>query len=167
MSRTNDLRQGGGRERGGSGGGSPFVKWGENYAWLEGRVTGAFETQYGLAVVLKITDVGGDMLRAEGKDEDGEDISTTVTPGKEVAIGTQSATLREKIVAEDVGKSFHVAFEGWEQGKQNKYRIFTVIELTEPGERSTGRDEPVSAPASGPGSPDSNMFEGGPDEPPF
>jgi len=171
MSRTEQLRHGGGRERGGSGGGAPFVKWGDDYAWFEGRVVSTFETKYGLAAVMEISDVGGGTLRAEGKDEDGEDTSTTVTPGTEVAIGTQSATLQGKIEQGDVGKHFHVAFEGWEQGKQNKYRVFTVIELTEPGERSTPRDEPQEvgsrAGGAGPGAPGSNMFEGGPDEPLF
>lgn len=168
MSRTEDLRQGGGRERGGSGGGAPFVKWGDEYAWFEGRVVSTFETKYGLAAVMEISDIGGGMLRAEGKDEDGEDVSTTVTPGKEVAVGTQAATLQGKIEKDDIGKSFHVAFEGWEQGKQNKYRVFTVIELTEPGERSTPKPdapEPDREPeevgsttgSAGPGHPDADI----------
>ena len=55
VSRTDDLRQSGGSERGGSaGGGAPFIKWGDDYTWLEGEVTGTFTTQYGLAVTLKV-----------------------------------------------------------------------------------------------------------------
>lgn len=130
-SRTDEVR-GKGRERGGaSGGGAPFVRWGDKYAWLEGEMVGSFDTKYGLAVTLKVTNMGGAKLEYQGKDEEGTEYSGAVEVGQEVNVGTQPATLREKIVADDKGKSFHIAMEGWEQGKANKYRVFTVVELTE------------------------------------
>jgi len=129
-SRTDDLRHSGASERGGgAGGGAPFVKWGDDYTWLEGEVTGSFTTKYGLAVTLKVVAVSENGVDTQGMDEDGNRYEGVVTVGQSVNIGTQSATLKDKIVAEDVGKTFHVAFEGWDEGKQNRYRCFTVIDL--------------------------------------
>lgn len=134
MSRTDEIRKGGGgRERGGSGGGGvPFVKWGDTYTWLEGLVTGSFETKYGLAVTLRVDAIHADGLKAQGRDDEGNEYVTSVALGTEVNIGTQSATLEGKITDADKGKCFHVAFEGWEESKaHNRYRVFAVIELTE------------------------------------
>lgn len=139
MSRTDDLRKSGGRERGGSSGGASFIKWGESYTWVEGTVVGSFDTKYGLAVTLKVSALHENGIEAQGKDDDGKEYSQPVAVGEEVNLGTQSATLRDKITADDKGRSFHVAFEGWAQGKQNKYRVFTVVELTE---RAPGGDDP-------------------------
>ena len=131
MSRTDEIR-GKGKERAGSGGsgGAPFVRWGDSYAWIEGQVTGSFETKYGLAATLKVSATGGATLEVQGQDEDGNKYDGQLKVGQEVNVGTQSATLAGKITKDDVGKSFHVAFEGWEQGKQNKYRVFVVVEIT-------------------------------------
>ena len=143
MSRTGDLRQGGGRERGGSGGG-PFVRWGDSYAWFEGLVSGTFKTKYGLAASMKVTAVSDHGLIAQGKNEDGAIYTDTVDAGDEVSLGLNSATLDGKITENDVGKTFHVAFEGWEEPKGgNRYRAFTVIELTERG--SEPEPEPAAA----------------------
>ncbi len=133
MSRTDDLRIGGGNERAGSGaGGSPFVKWGDDYSWLEGEVTGTFTTKYGLAVTLKVQNVSENGLDTQGRDEDGNNYQGHVTVGSEVNIGMGSAMLQGKIKAEDMDKVFHVAFEGWERPKSgNDYRLFAVVELTE------------------------------------
>lgn len=132
MSRTDEVR-GRGRERGGSGaGGAPFVRWGDSYAWVEGRVAGSFSTKYGLAVTIDLSNVGGAPLEAQGRDEEGADFTVGIKSGMRVNVGTQSTTLTGKITAEDEGKNFHVAFEGWEEPKGgNRYRVFSVIELTE------------------------------------
>ena len=130
MSRTDEAR-GRGKERGGSGGGAPFIKWPETYTWVEGKVVGSFETKYGLAVTLKVSAIHDSGLEAHGKDDDGKEYTQPVSVGEQVNLGTQAATLRDKITKEDEGKSFHVAFEGWAQGMENKYRAFTVVELTE------------------------------------
>lgn len=159
MSRTDELRRGGGTERGGSGGGAPFVKWGDDYCWLEGQMTGSFSTKYGLAVTLKVTGVSDGGLTAQGKDEDGNQFTENVQAGGEVNIGTQSAALAGKITADDVGKNFHVAFEGWEQGKQNKYRVFTVIHMVERDDNHGPVTQEVGSTTgeAGPGHPDSDL----------
>ncbi len=132
--RTDELRHSGGTERGGSsGGGAPFVKWNDKYAWLEGEITGTFTTKYGLAVTMKVQALHENGLATQGRDEDGNNYQSTAKVGEEVNIGMGSATLDGKITAEDMGKVFHVAFEGWEdpKGGGNRYRLFAVIELEE------------------------------------
>ena len=132
-SRTAEV-QGRGRERGGSGGGAPFVRWGDSYAWIEGRMTGSFDTKYGLAVTIAVARAGGAPLEVQGKDEEGAEYSHGLEIGSEANVGTQSATLAGKILAEDKGKVFHIAFEGWQSPKgKNRYRVFRVIEM--PDER--------------------------------
>ena len=144
MSRTDDIRQQGGKERGGMAGGSPFVKWGDDYVWLEGRIDGTFNTKYGLAATMMISAVHDGGLIAAGKNEEGEDYTATVNPGELVNVGLASAALQGKIEEGDVGKSFHIAFEGWEHPKGgNRYRVFAVIELTE---RAPGRDDEAERP---------------------
>jgi hypothetical protein len=146
MSRTDEIR-GKGRERQGTGGGggAPFVKWGDSYTWLEGKVVGTWEGKYGLSATIDVTNVSEHGLIATGKTEDGQPYTENVRAGAEVNIGLNSATLDGKIEKGDEGKAFHIAFEGWEQpkGGGNRYRIFAVIELTEredaPGE---GMDNP-------------------------
>lgn len=139
MSRTNQLREQGARERGGAGGGAPFVKWGDAYTWVEGEIIGSFQTKYGLAVTMMVTATHDAGLQAQGRDEDGNNFTTDVRVGEEVNIGTQSAALQGKITEDDHGKFFHVAFEGWEHPTGgNRYRVFTVIEITP-------EDEPVTS----------------------
>ena len=144
VSRTDDLRAGGASVRGGSVSGAPFVKWSDDYSWLEGEVTGTFKTKYGLAVTFSVHRVSDNGLSTQGRDEDGNNFQGTVRSGEEVNIGMGSATLEGKITEEDVGKIFHVAFEGWEAPKSgNRYRLFAVVELAE---RSVAATAPSDAP---------------------
>lgn len=138
VSRTDDLRASGASERGGSVSGAPFVKWGDDYSWLEGEVIGTFKTKYGLAATFRVTSVSDYGLNTQGRDEEGNNFQDSVRSGEEVNVGMGSATLQDKITEEDVGKSFHIAFEGWEAPKGgNRYRCFAVVELTERPQRST------------------------------
>lgn len=138
VSRTDDLRAGGSSERGGSVSGAPFVKWSDDYSWLEGEVMGTFKTKYGLAATFSVQRVSDNGLNTQGRDEDGNNLSGSVRSGEEVNVGMGSATLEGKITEVDVGKSFHVAFEGWEAPKGgNRYRCFAVVELTERPQRSS------------------------------
>lgn len=164
-SRTEEARKGGQERGGSSGGGAPFVRWGEKYAWLEGKMTGSFETKYGLAATLEVTALGGAPLEFQGKDEEGTEYSGRLEVGKEVNVGTQAATLKDKITKDDVGKSFHVAFEGWEQGKQNKYRVFVVVEITERAPAGAAKSSGAPNPWEGPEPQDTHDYSG--DEPPF
>lgn len=141
MTRTSDIR-GRGRERQGSGGGSgtPFVKWGDDYAWLEGKVTNTWEGRYGLSATIEVTKVGGAEIRAKGRTEDGELIDERVGARSEVNVGLNFATLKDKITEDDEGAEFHIAFESWEEpkGGGDRYRIFAVVEL-ESREETDGR----------------------------
>ncbi len=143
MSRTDELRKDG-NERAGSGGpgGAPFVRWSDDYSWLEGEVTGSFNTKYGLAVTMMVQNVH-DGLGTQGLDEEGNRYEGSVRAGDEVNVGMGSATLKDKITAEDVGEVFHIAFEGWEdpKGGSNRYRQFVVVEL---GEHAPTNEAPGS-----------------------
>ena len=139
VSRTDDLRAGGASERAGSGGsgGAPFVKWGDDYGWVEGKITGTFKTKYGLAGTMMVGSVCDGGLETQGVDDEGNRFQGTVRVGANVNIGLGMATLEDKITQEDKGKSFHVAFEGWEHPQGgSRYRIFTVVELEERPQRS-------------------------------
>lgn len=135
MSRTNELRRGGAQERGGGGGGgAPFVAWHDCYAWVEGEVVNVWSGKYGDTATMAVTAVS-DGLEAKGKTEDGQPLQRPVTAGTEVNVGLNYATLKETIRAEDKGRRFHVAFEGWGESKNgDRYRIFAVLELSGNGE---------------------------------
>lgn len=157
MSRTDDLRKGGARERGGSGG-AGFVKWGDDYTWLEGQVVGSFKTEYGLAVTVRVTKLHERGVHVKGKDEDGREFEDRANVGDEVNIGTQSASLNGKITADDVGKHIHVAFEGWGESKGGrKFRAFTVIEMPERGEPADRETVGQTTGHAGPGHPDADI----------
>lgn len=140
VSRTDDLRSGGAIERPGSGGsgGAPFVKWSDGYSWLEGEIIGTFKTKYGLAATMKVSAVSVNGLDTQGLDEEGNRFQGNVVVGEEVNVGMGSATLDGKITEDDKDKSFHIAFEGWEEpkGGGNRYRLFTVVDLAGVSPRS-------------------------------
>lgn len=128
MSRTDDLRRGGARERGG-GGGAPFVKFGDSYAWVEGHVTGFWTGKYGEVATLTVTNASAG-LEAVGKDEDGEKYRVAVETGMEANVGLNNAALEGRILESDRGKHFHVAFEGWGETKDGQnFRQFAVLEI--------------------------------------
>lgn len=146
MSRTDQLRRGGARERGGGGGGAPFVKWPDRYSWVEGRVVTTWEGKYGLSATVEVT-VVSDGLQAKGKTEDGEPFIRPITPGVEVNVGLNYATLEGTIKPDDEGKYFHVAFEGWGETKNgDRYRVFAVLEVDAPdAERAEpGKNAPTT-----------------------
>lgn len=163
VSRTDDLRAGGASERGSGVSGAPFVKWSDDYTWLEGEVTGTFKTKYGLAATFNVHRVSDNGLTTQGRDEDGNNFQGSVRAGEDVNIGMGSATLEGKITEEDVGKVFHVAMEGWEAPKGgNRYRIFAVVELaprSAEGLEQNQSHEEVGATTgdAGPGHPDSKI----------
>lgn len=142
MSRTDDLRGKGARDRtGGGGGGAPFVRWGDEYEWIEGTVESVWQTQYGAAIELKITATSTG-VQTEGKDEDGRKVQGRVRVGEEVNIGLNNKMLEGAITQEDLGGQFHVAFEGWQEPKKagaNRYRVFTVLDITRKHEQPAAR----------------------------
>jgi hypothetical protein len=141
MSRTEELRRGGATERGGGGGGAPFVRWPDSYAFIEGRVINVWTGKYGDTATLHVTGASPG-LQAGGKTEDGEKYARKVTPGTEVNVGLNYASLQGTISAADQGAHFHIAFEGWgETKKGDRFRMFAVLET--PGDKAAvGADPP-------------------------
>ena len=132
MSRTDELRGKGARDRTGSGGGSPFVRWAEDYAWVEGTVKSIWQTQFGPAVEMEVTNCSPNVETA-GKDEDGASFQGKVKVGETVNVGLNNKMLEGSITTDDVGRDFHVAFEGWQNPQKhgaNRYRVFTVLDIT-------------------------------------
>ena len=130
MSRTDELREAGASDRtGGGGGGHPFVKWPKDkeYAFVEGRLTKIWTGKYGDTAVIDIAQ-HSDGLAVKGRDEEGNEITTSPTAGDTVNVGLNSASLKDTLSQDDVGSDVHIAFEGWEESKGgNTYRLFTVL----------------------------------------
>lgn len=128
MSRTDELMQGGARSRTGRGGGAPFVKWGDDPAWVEGKVLDIWEGKYGMAARVYVADCS-DNLEAGGKDEMGP-----VEKETEVNIGLNYAALEDSVTEEDRGAGLHFAFTGWGKTKDGtRFREFAVLEVPELG----------------------------------
>jgi hypothetical protein len=130
VNRTEELRLKGHNEIGGGGGDRPpFVLWGETYAYVEGRVSGTFETKYGLAATLEV-EAHYPGMRASTKNAEGVSEIVDIAVGEQVNVGTGSAALRGRVTEHDVNERFHIAFEGWEENSVGRaYRKFTVIRL--------------------------------------
>jgi hypothetical protein len=134
--RTDELRDGGARDRTASGTGTPFVKWGEHYSWVEGQITKIWEGKFGLSATTRVTAVSNELFTV-GKGENGEKVTCLVTPDTEVNIGLNYAALDGAIVPGDEGKHVHVAFEGWQESKTgDRYRLFAVLEMPDAGDRN-------------------------------
>lgn len=147
MSRTDDLRGRGARDRTSGGGGAPFIKWGDNYEWVEGTVESVWQTQYGPAVTLMVTNATPG-VQVQGKDEDGDSYGGVVKQSEEVNVGLNNKMLEDSITQQDVGGHFHIAFEGWQEPKKagaNRYRVFTVLEIEPPENRAVpGENVPTT-----------------------
>ena len=163
MSRTDDLRQDGASDRtGGSGGGAPFIKWPKdsNYAWVEGRLSKIWAGHYGDSATIEVTATSKG-LAAKGRDEAGEEITSTPNPGDVVNVGLNSSALQDTLSQDDVGENVHIAFEGWEESKGgNNYRVFTVLVMAEhKAAPVTGETVGATTGAAGPGNPDNDDLE--------
>ena len=140
MSRTDELRIAGATERGGStngtssGGFTPFVRWpSEEYAWVEGVVVELWEGKYGDNVKLKVTEAEPE-LTAKGEDGD-----IPILPDQELNVGLSSASLKDTVTEDDIGKRIHIAFQGWKESPTSghRYRVFTVLPIPEPEDYGT------------------------------
>lgn len=132
MSRTDELRNRGARERGG-GGGAPFVDWpDEPPAWVEGRVIGLWESQYGHNATIKVADHSTG-LQVKGKDEEGKKYTESAKAGMEINVGLNYKALEDSVTDDDVDRLLHFAFEHWGKSAStgNHYRDFTVLEVPE------------------------------------
>ncbi len=112
---------------------SPFVKWSDEPAFIEGTVIGTWSGEYGLNVKFNLSQSSPSL----GLDD-------------RATLCLSHVSLRDTITPEDVGKEFHVAFEGWIQGKKNRFRDFVVLAAPEQ-EQEKGpqpEPEPEKAPAT-------------------
>jgi len=158
VNRTDELAGAGAKPLGGSGDGAPFVKWGDDYAWVEGKVLNLWTGQYGENARVSVTDYS-EQLRAK---HDKDTPAVNVTQGMEVNVGLNYAAL-EGIGPEQVGAVVHVAFEGWGETRAgNNFRMFKVYEITpselkpEPEQQEPKPDYPEPV-AVGPGAPGSEQ----------
>lgn len=163
MSRTDDLRDKGARSVTGGGADSPFVRWPDSYAWVEGRVLSFWSGKYGKVMTLRLTSASKN-LRA-GDADDPEPVSSDQV----INVGLSSTALQDVPEEVSTGAVVHVAFEGWETSEKsgNDYRVFEVLELEPAGDDGdqaglTREDKQVegrggsasAAPGVGPGAPD-------------
>jgi hypothetical protein len=129
MTRTDELGQGGARRVGG-GGGSGFVKWTDSYGWLEGRVTEFWEGRYGRVASIELAALGGALTLQTGAGD--EKVESVPSVGDTVNVGLNYSALEPLDNDSFKGKLIHVAFEGWQEGKDggNRYRVFKVYDLS-------------------------------------
>ncbi len=153
MSRTEDLKGGGARQVGGVGGSAPFVKWTDDYAWLEGKITGFWEGEYGRVARVVVSNTSGNL---EGQMGAGE-ARQTINAGDEVNLGLGSAAL-DCITDDFHGSTVHVAFIEWGTTKAGQqFRSFDVLEIeagaqhAPPSERDDSRPpDPAPSDSAGP-----------------
>ena len=143
MSRTDELRASGAvaRTRDVSEGGStepaPYIRWADDYAWVEGQVKELWDSPkgYGESVSMALTTCSDNLVGKLGTE------IVAISAGQRANVGLGSATLQGTITAADVqqGKHFHVAFMRWQEpANGNRYRVFTVLEVAPPEAEEQG-----------------------------
>ena len=143
MSRTDELKASGAvartKEVSGDASMEPaaYVKWGDEYAYVEGQVKELWDSPkgYGESVSLILTSCSNNLVGKLGTD------IVTIEAGERVNVGLGSATLQGTITEADVqqGKYFHVAFMRWQEpANGNRYRVFTVLEVAPPEAEEQG-----------------------------
>ena len=114
-----------------------YVKWGDEYAYVEGQVKELWDSPkgYGESVSMALTSCSDGLMGKLGTEIVG------ISAGERANVGLGSATLQGTITAADVeqGKHFHVAFMRWQEPVNgNRYRVFTVLEVAAPGADEQG-----------------------------
>ena len=109
---------------------APYVKWGDDYAYVEGQVMELWDSPkgYGESVSIALTSCSDNLMGKLGTE------IVAISAGERANVGLGSATLKGTITAADVeqGKHFHVAFMRWQEptnASGNRYRVFTVLEV--------------------------------------
>ena len=139
MSRTEDLARSGATSIGGGGGGASFVKWDDEYAWVEGRVREIWESQYGKVALLEVA-AASDTLRSMETDDEGNKKLVVVPAGGEINVSLNYAGLKG-INAGHITATIHIAFEGWGETKAGqRFRAFRVLEMN----AAEGGDAPIT-----------------------
>ena len=143
MSRTDELRASGAvaRTKEVSGDASaepaPYVKWADEYAYVEGQVKELWDSPkgYGESVSIALTSCSDNLVGKLGTE------IVAISAGGRANVGLGSATLQGTITAADVqqGKHFHVAFLRWQEpANGNRYRVFAVLEVAAPEAEEQG-----------------------------
>ena len=127
MTRTDELRHGGARSLGG-GTRAPFVVWGDEYSWVEGRVVELWDGKHGAVARFRVTAASPNLRAQLGSDQ--EAVVERVESGQDVNVGLGYASLEGAIDDSQIGAVVHVAFERWEKTKSGqRFRQFTVLEI--------------------------------------
>jgi hypothetical protein len=123
------LQAGAQRRPASAGDAHPFLKWPEEGpVHVEGCVNEVWTGEHGDVVTMHVADCSGGVVAVSGSGED--QVETVVEPGATVNIGFDLVQLRDRITRQHVGKSFLVAFTGWQQLKGGKaMRLFEVFDL--------------------------------------
>jgi len=143
MSRTDELRASGAvaRTKEVSGDASmepaPYVKWADEYAYVEGQVKELWDSPkgYGESISMALTSCSDNLMGKLGTE------IVAISAGGRANVGLGSATLQGTITAADVqqGKHFHVAFLRWQEpANGNRYRVFAVLEVAAPEAEEQG-----------------------------
>lgn len=130
--RTEELKKQGAEVRGNNNEeGSPFVRWPEEPAYVEGEVIDVWNSKHGAVVTVKV---------AQSSDNLSIDAES-------VNVGLSHKMLEDAIRHSDIGGVFHIAFDGWGKSKSsgNRYRLFTVLCISpskQPVDVTTNNDKP-------------------------
>tara|TARA_R110000744_G_scaffold197515_2_gene316774 strand:+ start:1723 stop:2208 length:486 start_codon:yes stop_codon:yes gene_type:complete len=116
---------------------APYVRWGDEYAYVEGQVLEIWDSPkgYGESVSMALSGCSDHLMGKLGTE------MVAISAGQKANVGLGSATLQGTITAEDVqqGKHFHVAFMRWQEpANGNRYRVFAVIEVAAPDAEEQG-----------------------------
>ncbi len=146
MSRTDDLKQRGARSIGrGAGGSAPFVKWGDEYTYVEGVILDMWKGEYGEVAKMRTTDVSENLVAQISEDEG----PAPVAVGDTVNVGLGYASLQE-VTSSFLGSTVHIAFIEWGETKGGKkFRAFDVLEV-EAAPWQSHDDDDEGDPAPGP-----------------
>ena len=116
---------------------APYVRWGDEYAYVEGQVLEIWDSPkgYGESVSMALSGCSDHLMGKLGTE------MVAISAGQKANVGLGSATLQGTITAADVeqGKHFHVAFMRWQEpANGNRYRVFAVIEVAAPDAEEQG-----------------------------
>ena len=131
VARTRDVSEVGSTEP------APYIRWADDYAWVEGQVMELWDSPkgYGESVAMALTSCSDNLMGKLGTE------IVTIKGSERVNVGLAAATLKGTITAADVqqAKHFHVAFMRWQEpANGNRYRVFAVLEVAPPEAQEQG-----------------------------
>lgn len=157
MSRTDELKRSGAKPIGkGSGGSAPFVKFGDDYAYVEGVIVDIWKGEYGRVAKIRTTDVSENLVAQMNAEEPTE----PVRAGETVNVGLNFAAL-EEVTDSFLGACVHIAFVEWGETKRGqRFRAFDVLEV-EPAPWQSHDDDDEAEPDAPSPSPTSDRPDAG------